>query len=190
MFNVAYLDVPDIDSLGAGTWTFGDFGPAHEDIQKMSGIKNANVKMNMWDGMVQSSAVLAEDGETLYFFGFMNCVETMKWQTKDNIKKLSEDREPIDEPSCPYKIQPENQGKLIWLSGPPGAGKSTTAQLMAKEAGYVYFEADCAMVNVNPFIPIDAENPSLATMTQKPLKVKRCFHNDSRHFLTTVPSHF
>ena len=57
------------------------------------------------------------------------------------------------------------------LLGPPGAGKSTTCQLMAKEAGYVYYEADCTTNNLNPFIGTDVENPTIAAIRQKPLKV-------------------
>ena len=67
--------------------------------------------------------------------------------------------------------QPEKQGKIFWLSGPPGAGKSTTCQLMARENGYVYYEADATTSFVNPFIDLEAENPSMATMQQKPVKV-------------------
>ena len=90
-------------------------------------------------------------------------------------KELAEDRDHKDTPSCPYKIQPENQGRLVWLSGPPGAGKSTTGQLMSKEAEYVYLEADCTMNNLNPFVPPDVENPTIAAFQQKALKVKRYF---------------
>ena len=100
-----------------GIWSFGDFGPAHEEVQKISGIENNNWEMNVWGGMMKFPGVLCEDGETIYMFGMMNCVETMKWQSEENLKKYSENRDPIDEPSCPYKIQPENQGKLLWLSG-------------------------------------------------------------------------
>ena len=88
-------------------------------------------------------------------------------------KELAEDRDHRDTPSCPYKIQPENQGRLVWLSGPPGAGKSTTGQLMSKEAEYVYLEADCTMNNLNPFVPPDVENPTIAAFRQKALKVKK-----------------
>ena len=44
-------------------------------------------------------------------------LETLYWLDDEKLKKLSNDRDPINEPSCPYKIQPENQGKLVWLSG-------------------------------------------------------------------------
>ena len=52
MFNVSYLDLPDKKPMTDGTWTFGDFGPAHKEVQKASGgIKNNNVEMNLYSGM-------------------------------------------------------------------------------------------------------------------------------------------
>ena len=53
MFPPAFLDFPDMEPMGSGTWTFGDFEPAHEDVQKVSGgIKNNNVDMNLWFGKI------------------------------------------------------------------------------------------------------------------------------------------
>ena len=43
---------------------------------------------------------------------------------------------------------------------------------MGKDAEYVYYEADCAMAFLNPFVPTDVDNPTLAAFKQKPLKVK------------------
>merc|ERR1712141_367334 len=58
----------------------------------------------------------------------------------------------------------------LWFSGPPGTGKSTSAQLMGRNHGYVYYEADAFMSFANPFNDIDVDDPSMSTMTQKPLK--------------------
>ena len=40
-------------------------------------------------------------------------------------------------PKCPYPLRPEYQGKLVWLTGAPGSGKSTTALLLAKHKGTI-----------------------------------------------------
>jgi len=171
MFPPAFLDFPDMEPTGSGTWTFGDFEAAHEDVQKVSGgIKNNNLDMSLWFGMLKSKGVVSEDGTKIYSWGMWNCLETLTWQSEEDIQKLAEDRDPMEAPSCHYKVQPENQGKLVWLSGPPGAGKSTTGALMGKDAGYVYFEADCTMSGQNPFVSLDAENPTAAAFKQKLLK--------------------
>ena len=36
-----------------------------------------------------------------------------------------------------------------------------------------YYEADCTMNGLNPFVPLDSENPTLAAFRQKPLKVSK-----------------
>ena len=53
--------------------------------------------------------------------------------------------------------------------GPPGAGKSTTGGLLGKNHGYIYYEADCFFLFVNPFINPNVEEASLALSIQKPL---------------------
>ena len=74
--------------------------------------------------------------------------------------------------SCPHITpQPKKQGKIIWLSGPPGSGKSTTCQLMAKHNGYNYYEADAILQLTNPFVDISADNPTMAAFAGKPLRV-------------------
>ena len=115
--------------------------------------------------------MVSNDGKTIYSWGIANDVECLEWMSDEDLKKLADDREHKDSPSCPYKIQPEYQGKLVWFSGPPGAGKSTTGQLMSRKTGFVYFEADCTIHSLNPFVPPDVENPSLAFHQQKALKV-------------------
>ena len=98
-------------------------------------------------------------------------VEFLRLLNETDLKELSENREAFEAPLHHYKIQPENQRKLVWLSGPPGVGKSTTAQLLSKHAGFVYYEADCTGSFLNPFIPSNEENPTAASFKQKPMKV-------------------
>ena len=92
-------------------------------------------------------------------------------------------------PSYPSYItpKPEKEGKIVWFSGVPGAGKSTTAQMMAKEKGYVYYEADCTMGFTNPYLDIHAENVFNAQCEAKPLKVSVVRHwPDSRNSPSVV----
>ena len=97
----------------------------------------------------------------------------MSHLSDEELKNLLDKREPIDSRSHFYKVQPEKQGRLIFLSGTPGSGKSTTALKLAQKEGFVYYEGDCFGNFVNPYIPLHAEKPSLATNRQKPVKVSK-----------------
>ena len=83
--------------------------------------KNCNIELNLsyfgGELPIQLQGVVSEDGKTMYTIGVWNDLECLKWQSEDDLKKLSEDRDPFLEPTCEYKIQPENQGKLVWLTG-------------------------------------------------------------------------
>ena len=49
-------------------------------------------------------------------------------------------------------------------------GKSTSAQIFGRDHGYVYYEADCFGSIRNPFVPLEAEDPSMAQFKQKNLR--------------------
>ena len=102
------------------------------------------------------------------------CQTLADFQQELSSGKLKNDREIVKQPICPYKIQPENQEQLVWLAGYPGTGKSTTALMMAKRAGYVYYEGDAISKGVNPLIPPDTEVDNLHANIgkQAPLKVR------------------
>ena len=67
---------------------------------------------------------------------------------------------------CPPDL---SQGRLLWITGPPGAGKSTSAQLLGRHHDFVYYDADCFLGLRNPFIPRDVGNPTMAQGRQRPL---------------------
>ena len=56
------------------------------------------------------------------------------------------------------------------MSGAPGLGKSTSGMYLSKSAGYVYYEADAFGAHINPYVPTNVAEPTLATFKQKPLK--------------------
>ena len=123
--------------------------------------------------LFEITGIVNKDGTQIHLKSFTpGSIDVIDWLSETEKNKILEDREPANAPVLPtyIRVQPENQGKLFWFSGPPGAGKSTTAQLMAKKYGYVYYEADCVRSFVNPFIDIDVPNPTMAQMNQKPLK--------------------
>ena len=84
-------------------------------------------------------------------------------------KRLANDGDPIEAPTSPYKVEPERQGRLVWMTGPPGLGKSTSAQLLSREHGYVYYEGDCFFGLKNPYISAHVEGPSMAQVKQRNL---------------------
>ena len=74
------------------------------------------------------------------------------------------------------------------MIGPPGSGKSTSGQLLGRNHGYVYYEADCFMMFSNPFVDPNIDEPTLQMPKQKPLKVKLSKKNLTIfiiHFFTT-----
>merc|ERR1719430_198206 len=92
-----------------------------------------------------------------------------EWVPEEEGKELAKDGDPIVAPPSHHKVQPEYQGRLIWITGPPGLGKSTSAQLLSREHGFIYYEGDCFFGLRNPYIPADVENPSLHQTKQRKL---------------------
>ena len=84
--------------------------------------------------------------------------------------------DPIEAPPARHsKIQPDYQvqtnnnkqqqtiitndkGRLVWISGAPGLGKSTTAQLLGRHHGFVYYEVDCFDDIRNPYFSLDTHS--------------------------------
>ena len=148
----------------------GAFGETDPEIAEITGQKFYNLELSYSFGKDFSElGVVSEDGLQITMKGMMG-MAVLKWITKEEAAALEEEGDPIEAPPGPYKIQPENLGKFLWITGAPGLGKSTSAQLLCRTAGYVYYEADCFGSCRNPYIPPDIVNPSLAQVYQKPLK--------------------
>merc|ERR1711971_1448450 len=139
-------------------------------ITEMSGENNYTVEVRleaMGREFVDHGVLL--EGGTKFILETMVGLWILEWMTEEEAEELDKDGDPIDAPPNPYKVEPERQGRLIWITGPPGLGKSTSAQLLAREHGYVFYEGDCFFNLKNPYIPADVENPSVAQVKQRKL---------------------
>lgn len=151
----------------------GSFEETTPEIEKLTGKKNYDVEMCAFAGQMTVHAALCKDGKRMLmppFVDLVNPFDDFYWISEEELKEIQEAGDDVKSMSCQYKFQPENQGKLIWISGPPGSGKSTTGQLLARKNGFVYYEADCHFNHANPYVPLDVENPSMAQNMQKHLK--------------------
>ena len=120
------------------TFKYGQFGKASQRIAEKSGKLNFTVKVTckILDKDIVDHGVLMDNGTTFFIENMMG-LWTLEWITEEEAKELENDGDPIDAPSNQYKVEPERQGRLIWITGPPGLGKSTSAQLLSREHGYV-----------------------------------------------------
>ena len=150
------------------TFKHGNFGRTSEKIAEMSGEKNYSVEVRseaMGREFIEYGVVM-EDG-TKFILETMVGISTLEWVDEEEAERLANDGDPMEAPPNHYKLEPERQGRLIWITGPPGLGKSTSAQLLSRVHGFVYYEGDCFFGLRNPYIPPDVENPSLAQAKQR-----------------------
>lgn len=144
------------------TWKFklshGEFDHSDKRGLEASGAKAYNVKMVMGGedsfavvDKYEAFAFVDESGEKLTFMDG----NYMKWVTDDEEekKRLEEDMsEPADFPPHGYTPRPNVQGRIIWLSGGTGMGKTTTAKMLQENHGFVNYEGDCFLYGLNPFV--------------------------------------
>ena len=159
--------------MNKGTLTFGDFGDSSLEVEKVTGKKKYNVEISAWDGSWKPHAVLNDDGTKLTYHGIGRKVDSLVWMSEEGLKAFMESGDPADEIPNHYKIQPERLGKLLWISGAPGFGKSTSGLMLNKKAGYVYYEADCFMNHLNPYVPTDVDEPTFSTNFLKGVSQER-----------------
>ena len=162
-------DLPQSDK-SKGTWTFGDFGEASEKLQNAGQKKLCNVQFDYEDGPWKEKGIMNSEGTKITFIEPDGNVDEFQWKSPEEIQNVLDSREPIEDRKHFYKIQPENQGKLIFLTGSPGCGKSSTALKLAQKSGFVFYEGDCFYMLKNPYIPLDAKEPSVEMAKQNHVK--------------------
>ena len=81
----------------ASTILYGDYGPAKKEIAEATGASNYNLAFAFGD-KVMFHGVVNEEGTEMTTWGFSNSVEVMKLLSSEEVERIREDRDPLDEP--------------------------------------------------------------------------------------------
>jgi len=150
----------------------GDFGEADTEVVEATGHTKYTVviKSDMMGTEWDTKCVLTDDGKLVSKSSLSTePIEVLEWITQEEADRIANDGDSIEAPANHYKLEPERQGKMVWITGASCLGKSTTAQLLSRHHGYVYYEGDCFYGLRNPYIPSDVPEPSLAQLKQRKL---------------------
>ena len=143
-----------------GIISYGNFGEAHPDVVSATGKEIYNVEMKLLNNFWKVNGILSDDSKRITFYGSASSVDCYEWMSEEEVTRYIELGDPVDAPPNHYKIEPENQGRLLWITGAPGLGKSTAADMLSKKYNYVYYEADAFLWHLNPYIPPDVDESS------------------------------
>ena len=130
--NIGLFDHPSLKIDNICQWKIGRFSEMPENLQK-PGKTHFNLQMETdREGFLDGKTIL-----TIPFSGVG--IETIQWVSNEEFQSILDSRENWDQASTFYPISSQ-VGKIVFLSGPPGAGKSTSAFGLAKNHGFVYYE--------------------------------------------------
>ena len=150
-FGQYYAGFETHETIGKyGKWTFGEFGKASTELEKFSHISQCNLKMALdfgrFGGTFIIYGILHPNGtKCCYQMGGSKQVYALRWLGVDDKKQILDNVEHRNERSHPFKVQPQNQGKLIFLSGPVFSGwspKSAIALKLFQNEGFVFYKSN------------------------------------------------
>ena len=130
--NIGLFDHPSLKIDNICHWKIGQFSEMPENLQK-PGKTHFNLQMETdREGYLDGKTIL-----TIPFSGVG--IETIQWVSNEEFQSILDSRENWNQAPTFYPISSQ-VGKIVFLSGPPGAGKTTSAFGLAKNHGYVYYE--------------------------------------------------
>jgi gluconate kinase len=78
---------------------------------------------------------------------------TFDWVEPEEAARIRQRRREAAAPlRVPSTLRPGHLGHITFICGPPGAGKSTMAGIIAKDKGWVYYEGDGFIWGFNPYM--------------------------------------
>ena len=106
-----------------GIWKFGAFGNTQKEVENATGKKNNDVEITLKGGKWKCTGVVCNDGKRITIWdGILKQLDNYEWMSEKDYMLFKDMGDPWDSPSHHYKFQPDNVGKLIWITGAPGTG--------------------------------------------------------------------
>jgi len=152
---------------GRMEFKYGVFSAADRRGLESTGKENYDVEIYYVYHDWRTYGVLSEDGKKITMMDG-NVMELMDEEAKKN---LIIEQDPADDPPNTYKKS--EMGKILWISGLSGMGKTTTAKVLQETEGFVNYEGDCFLYGLNPYVGAAPEGSSffgtrpLSGMSQK-----------------------
>ena len=142
---VKFVLEPDmVVSLRTGNFEYSDYRGLNE-----SGENHYNVEVSTTEpGVSNFFAVVHNNGNTWTFSDGVSG----EWMSEDTFKNIKEDTDPCDAYPCDYIPNPDSSGKLLWISGFTGTGKSTVSLYLKNEFDFILYEGDCFAAGFNPYV--------------------------------------
>ena len=99
-------------------------GKAADEVVEESGIKEYNVEFRFNQmAEIKEHGVVSKNGKKMTFKNMLG-VGWMEWITDEEAAAIEAAKDPMEAPPHPYMEQPENLGKFLWITGPPGRPSS------------------------------------------------------------------
>ena len=102
------------------TLLYGDFGEVDQKIMEMTGKSSYDVELRYNTDVKESGlvdlGVLLDGGRKIVFKSFHGLVRPFQWITDEEALELEGEGDSIEAPPSGYKVQPEIQGRLIFIT--------------------------------------------------------------------------
>ena len=112
-------------------------------------IDNATCNLELYWAIFQRQGhgVVTEDGHRI----MLDNDGTLDWISEEEYMMMN-DKDPANDIPNTYKYKKDDPGKILWLCGPTGIGKTTTAKILQADEGFIYYEGDCFILGLNPYV--------------------------------------